>query len=194
MVVKEVERDVHRIVASMHDYGLMNPHGSLIDSTSLTSEDLDEISELMSALAAWKAEELEQSKVSGEDMNLSQRDMRALRFILAGERAGLLVTPVMVGHYLELTSAAVTKLLDRLQDGGHLERSPHPTDRRAIVLTLTPPTRESARSQVGALHARRFAAASRLSSTERQTVVRFLTDLADSDPRPAPGVKADDRD
>lgn len=174
--------EVQEIVASMHDHAVMDPDGSLLDKTGLPEEELAEISQVMAALRTWKTEEARQSKASSEYMALSERDMHALRFIMAGARAGKLVTPAMLADYLGITSAAVTKLLDRLQAGDHLHRSPHPADRRAIVLTVTPHTRESARSQVGASHARRFAAAARLAPDERKAVIRFLTDLSEPPP------------
>ena len=175
--------EVQSIVSTLHDHSVMDPQGTLLDKTGLTPADLSEISGVMEALRVWKTAEARQSKASSAYMELSERDMRALRFILAGARAEILVTPAMVAEYLDVTSAAVTKLLDRLAAGEHVVRSPHPSDRRAIVLSVTPHTRENARSHVGVPHARRFAAAARLSSDERQAVIRFLTDL--SEPPPA---------
>lgn len=185
--------DVQRIVDTMHDHASMDPTGSLLNKSGLTAHDLDEISRVMAALREWKTEETRQSKISSEYMKLGEREMQALRFIIAGSRINHLVTPVMVGEYLGLTSAGITKLIDRLQKAGHLERSPHPRDRRAIVLTVTPHTRQSARSQVGVLHARRFAAAARLTSAQRQTVIGFLHDLATPPPPTEPGAASPER-
>ena len=170
--------EVQEIVDSLHDHSVMDPDGSLLDKSGLSAEELAQISQVMQALRAWKAEEARQSKASSDYMELSERDMRALRFLIAGSRAGRLVTPAMLADYLGVTSAAVTKLLDRLEAGDHLIRAPHPADRRAIVLTVTPHTRQSARSQVGVSHARRFAAAARLAPAERDAVIRFLQELS----------------
>src|SRR5690606_16094358 len=124
---------------------LMDPRGTLLDRTGLTSDDLDGVKQVLDALREWKAEEARQSRASSEYMALPERDMRALRFVIAGERAGIFVTPAMVAEYLGITSAALTKMVDRLHARGHLSRAPHPTDRRAIALRVTPHTRESAR-------------------------------------------------
>lgn len=169
---------VTRIVQSMHDRAAMDPDGALIDTSGYSADELAEIREVMDAMRAWNDEEARQRKASSADMGLSERDMRALRFILAAALTGRLVTPAMIADYLGVTSAAVTKMIDRLHEGDHVQRVPHPHDRRAVALEPTPHTRASARSTVGTKHARRFEAAARLTSAERQVVIRFLRDLA----------------
>ena len=47
------------------------------------------------------------------------------------------VTPRVLGDRLEVTSATVTGLLDRLQHDGLVERRPHASDRRTHTLTTT---------------------------------------------------------
>jgi DNA-binding MarR family transcriptional regulator len=48
------------------------------------------------------------------------------------------VTVVELAHHLGTTKQATGQLVDQLVTRGYLERVPHPTDRRARVLTLTP--------------------------------------------------------
>jgi DNA-binding MarR family transcriptional regulator len=48
------------------------------------------------------------------------------------------LTPGELGHRLGLTSGGVTALAGRLIDAGHVERAPHPRDRRMRILTTTP--------------------------------------------------------
>ena len=38
---------------------------------------------------------------------------------------------------LEVSARNVTGLVDALEDGGHVTRSPHPSDRRATIVSLT---------------------------------------------------------
>ena len=47
------------------------------------------------------------------------------------------LTQRQLGERLALTSGAVTMLVDRLERAGWVARRPHPTDRRAVLLTLT---------------------------------------------------------
>jgi DNA-binding MarR family transcriptional regulator len=100
---------------------------------------------------------------------------------MASRNAGSVVTPGLLAETLRISTASTTKLLDRLERAGHLIRSPHPTDRRALMITVTDATRTDARETVGRMHARRFEAAARLSPEERDTVIRFLTDLSAGD-------------
>src|SRR5699024_7195648 len=79
---------------------------------------------------------------------------------------------------LGISSASTTKLLDRLERGGHIERRPHPHDRRALALSVTERTREAAEATIGHEHARRFRIAASLDEAEREIVARFLNALA----------------
>jgi DNA-binding MarR family transcriptional regulator len=47
-------------------------------------------------------------------------------------------TPRELAETCFLTSGATTALIDRLEDDGHLSRTPHPSDRRSSLLILTP--------------------------------------------------------
>ena len=67
----------------------------------------------------------------------SRLDLRARMLIqelgLEGER------PILaVRQSLRLTPSTLTSLADRLERDGYLERRRHPTDRRTVVLALTP--------------------------------------------------------
>jgi len=46
-------------------------------------------------------------------------------------------TPSQLMSLLGTDTAGMTKLLDRLQAKGLIQRQPHPTDRRAVLVTLT---------------------------------------------------------
>lgn len=43
---------------------------------------------------------------------------------------------------LEVSARNVTGLVDALEQAGYVARAPHPTDRRATLVTLTPPAEE----------------------------------------------------
>lgn len=47
------------------------------------------------------------------------------------------LTPKVLLNALMLSSGAMTNRLDRLEDAGYIERSPHPTDRRGVYIKLT---------------------------------------------------------
>lgn len=174
----EVTDPERRIDRAMIDPRVIDPERELVQRADLSDADVDEIVELMAALRAWHGAADRMSEASRRYMRLNENDMRALRFMIASENAGEIATARAVADHLGISSAATTKMLDRLERGGHVVRRPHPVDRRAIALTVTAETRRAARESVGRVHARRFDVAAGLSSAERATVTRFLRALA----------------
>ena len=79
-----------------------------------------------------------------------------------------------VGRRLLVTSAATTQIIDRLAQRGHVEREPHPTDRRRTLVRLT----DSGRSEVLEHLMPMFRALAQmdaeLDETEREVVDRYL--------------------
>ncbi|KJL23299.1 MarR family transcriptional regulator [Microbacterium azadirachtae] len=167
-----------RLGRAMIDPRVIDPRRELVPRTDLSDTEVDEIVELMAALRAWHGAAARMSEASRQYMKLNENDMRALRFMIAAENAGEIATARAVAGHLRISSAATTKMLDRLERGGHVVRRPHPVDRRAIALSVTPETRQAARESVGRVHARRFEVAAGLSSGERSIVTRFLRALA----------------
>ena len=106
--------------------------------------------------------------------------MRAIHYLLIAENEGTTVTASDLARHLGITTASTTKLLDRLEHHGHITRHRHPSDRRSLTVTVTAATRRAAMETVGRQHATRFTPAARLTPSERQTVVRFLTETADA--------------
>ncbi|MEL6609557.1 MAG: MarR family transcriptional regulator [Pseudomonadota bacterium] len=64
---------------------------------------------------------------------ISVSDLQCLNLLEAGP-----VTPRDIAGALELTSGAVTGLIDRLEAKGLVERRPNPKDRRSVVVAGTP--------------------------------------------------------
>lgn len=155
-----------------------DPHGELVDRSALTPEDVAQIDAVMAALVALRRVEEELSRASQEYMRLNSTDMRALHFLIICAHRGEIATAGALGAHLGLSSGATTKMLDRLAAAGHVERHPHPHDRRSVCLTVDPATRDAAMSTMGRQQAGRFRAAARLTPQEREIVERFLTDMA----------------
>lgn len=163
--------------SAIYDVDVSDPHGELVDRGSLSTTDVQQISALMRALGGLRDTEQKLSEASLRYMRLNQTDMRALHFLIACENSAAVATPGAISAHLGISTASTTKLLDRLERGGHITRSPHPSDRRALAIAITPGTRRSAIETVGRQHARRFTAAARLTPAERETVTRFLADM-----------------
>lgn len=89
---------------------------------------------------------------------------------LAGEEIG----PAEVARRLEVSTAAATGIVDRLVSRGHVERRPHPGDRRRTQLVLT----DSGRREVVGHLLPMFVALDRLDrdfdDAERAVVERYL--------------------
>lgn len=154
-----------------------DPAGQLIDRSNISPADVDQIGRLMAGLAALRAAEDELNTASQKYMKLGRTDMKALHFMIVAENEGTIVTPGAIAAHLQISSASTTKLLDRLERAGHVARDLHPSDRRALSITVTPETRSAAMETVGKQQARRFFAAAKLSPDERETVIRFLAEM-----------------
>ena len=87
-------------------------------------------------------------------------------------------TPTELAARLQITTASVTELVERLGRAGLARRAPHPHDRRKVVLSLT----DAAQRKVGEMFERIAVSTARCTSLldgdERETVLRFLHDLA----------------
>jgi DNA-binding MarR family transcriptional regulator len=77
-----------------------------------------------------------------------------------------------MGARLQVHPTSVTNLIDGLERGGLVDRTPHPRDRRTTLATLTGSGRETARTATHALHDIGFGMAP-LSEPE----LRRLTDI-----------------
>lgn len=164
--------------AAIYDVESSDPRGTLIDRSGVGPEDLRQIAALMGALGELREAEQKLSVASRRYMRLNDTDMRALHYLIVCANRGAVATPGGIAAHLGISTASTTKLLDRLEKGGHIVRSPHPTDRRALAITITAETRRAAMDTVGAQQAKRFYSAARLTSEEREVVIRFLSDMA----------------
>lgn len=143
----------------------------------MAQQDVEQINELMTALRGLREAEQKLSEMSLRYMRLNSTDMRALQLLIMSAGAKMPVTPSAISKHLGISSASTTKLLDRLERGGHITRSAHPTDRRSLTIAITPRTHEAAMQTVGRQQSKRFNAAVRLSRQERETVIEFLRDM-----------------
>ncbi|GAA4111034.1 MarR family winged helix-turn-helix transcriptional regulator [Enteractinococcus coprophilus] len=155
-----------------------DPNARLVDRTGHSAEEIRHIGELMAALAQLREAEQRLSEASQRYMKLGPTDMKALHFLIVAQNTGTIATPGAIAVHLEISTASTTKLLDRLEAAGHIVRSPHPYDRRALAISITHETYEAAVETVGRQQAKRFHAAARLTREERDVVIRFLKDMA----------------
>lgn len=161
----------------VYDVDASDPEGELVDRSDMAADDIAQVSALMRALGSLRDAEDRLSEASLRYMKLNRTDMRALHFLIVCENQGAVATPGALATHLGISTASTTKMLDRLERGGHVVRSAHPSDRRALAITITPESRRAAMDTVGRQHAKRFHAAARFSSAERDVMIRFLTEM-----------------
>lgn len=167
----------------MLDPRVMDPGEEIVEYRSLDEEELVQVVHVLESLRQWHEAERRMSEASRTYMKLGQTDMRALRYVIAAQKNGQLATPGGLAQHLRISTASVTKLLDRLADHDHIRRRPHPQDRRSIAVEVTDETRRAAQQLVGRSHAARFSVAAELTPAEREVVIRFLQALADTEPQ-----------
>lgn len=163
---------------NIYDVNAADPQSQLVDRSTMPTADVSHIGELMAALGRLRSAEQQLSDASLKYMKLNQSDMRALHYLIVAANTQEIVTPGIIANHLKISTASTTKLLDRLENAGHVTRQPHPTDRRALSINITPKTRQAAMDTVGRQQAKRFHAAARLTTEERDVVIRFLDDMA----------------
>ena len=118
------------------------------------------------ALAEWHGE-------LREKMGMSASEFLAFSRLAMDDSQG----PSELSRSLHLTTGAMTAVLDRLAERGHLERVRHPSDRRKVVLRLTPKAHEAARAQLHPMVTQITELAASLTPTQRVIVGHFLVDL-----------------
>lgn len=172
--------EAQRILGSLLDPRVIDPRQELVRHDDLTEEELLQVVRVLSSIRQWREAEQKLSFESRTHLKLNETDMKALRYLIASMNADVAVTAGALSEHLHISTASTTKLLDRLEKAGHIERRPHPTDRRALTVAVTDEAHREVRRTMGIQHARRFEVAKRLATADREVVIRFLTELSES--------------
>lgn len=112
-----------------------------------------------------------------ETTGLGDNELRVLQFLLRAQREDRDVMPSEIARHIGISSASTTALLDRLARGGSLERVNHPTDRRSILITLTPAAERLVTDTVEIVERRLHDVAAALDDGARVHVARFFDAL-----------------
>ncbi|MGO1972158.1 MAG: MarR family winged helix-turn-helix transcriptional regulator [Propionibacteriaceae bacterium] len=141
-------------------------------------DDPDVVAVLESLRAFRRADQAMRRRVSAS-MAMNGTDLQALQLVIAAERRRTPVTPRVLADHLQISTASTTKLLDRLTASGHLDRVPHPSDRRSLVLVATEHAHEEIRERLGHMHARMAEIAGEIPTPSRTAVSTFLHAMAE---------------
>lgn len=107
-------------------------------------------------------------------LGLTPHQARALR--VTGEHDGLRLSAI--AEALRITPRSATEVVDALQKSGLVTREPDPTDRRAILVTLTETGRRTLTDLSEARTRESDDFFARLTPAERSTLREILTELA----------------
>jgi DNA-binding MarR family transcriptional regulator len=125
-------------------------------------------------------------------LGLGDTDLSAMEHLMAATATGP-IGPVELSRRLGITSAAATQLLHRLSAAGHVERRPHPGDRRRQAVLPTGSGMAGIFRQLQPMVTALDAVATDLDDAERATVARYLDrvaailrDTVDHDPQAPP--------
>lgn len=75
-----------------------------------------------------------------EQAGINHTDLMCLFFVRSADGTA---TPKAISQHLGLTTGATAIMLNRLEAGRFIERHPHPTDRRGVLIALGPATEEA---------------------------------------------------
>ena len=106
-----------------------------------------------------------------ERLGLSAGELLALAHLSLDGALG----PTELTHRLHITTGAMTAMLDRLAERDYVVREPHPSDRRRIVVRLTPGGRDRIFTQVHGMADEVVAISQRLTADERRILGRSST-------------------
>jgi DNA-binding MarR family transcriptional regulator len=82
-----------------------------------------------------------------------------------------------LGDELGVTARNVTTLVDALETEGLVRRAPHPTDRRATIVELTPSGFQLAEQLLGPFHEQLSGLFRELSENDQRDLVRLMESL-----------------
>lgn len=111
----------------------------------------------------------------GEHLGVNLMDLTALDLLMSqGPR-----TPSDLASQLEVTTAASTHIVDRLEQAGHVARQPDATDRRKVLVVPVQASVERVHRALTPTIQRLEAIIAGLSEAEATVVERFLGQIAD---------------
>jgi DNA-binding MarR family transcriptional regulator len=129
---------------------------------------------VLQALRRYRTAETRMRARTRQEMRMGENDLLAVRHVIRGRQTGRYISPKDLADLLDISSASTTTLIDRLEKSGHIERRPHPSDRRALILMPTESADARVREALAHSHERMLAVAQELTPDERRVIVAFL--------------------
>lgn len=97
----------------------------------------EELKKLRALMRAYVSHVVTYQDAVARSLGLGANDMKCFR-VLDSEGT---MTPGQLARRTGITTGGITKILDRLEKRGAIVRKQVPTDRRAVIVKVTPPSR-----------------------------------------------------
>jgi DNA-binding MarR family transcriptional regulator len=110
------------------------------------------------------------------DLRLSQAEAHVLAYLARTPQCSINDLHVSFGH----KRSTLTSLLDRLEARGLIQRGPHPSSRRLVMVHLTDAGREVATQVSAALHALEDRATARIEGADVEVFLRVIAALEET--------------
>jgi DNA-binding MarR family transcriptional regulator len=120
-------------------------------------------------------------------LGLSESDIDALELLIDTGAA----TAGKLSEVMGLTTGAVTRVIDRLEQAGYVRRTTDPADRRRVVIELVPERVATVESLLDSLEHAAAADAERYSPEQLATINDFLSRMADLTQTEATRIRTD---
>lgn len=133
---------------------------------------------VLNSLRRYRAAETEMRRRTRTSMKMGDTDLAAIRFLLRAQKRDEPVSAKELAEYLGITTASTSVLVNRLVASGHLERHPHPTDRRGVLITTTGSSDVEVRATLDGMHARMILIAESLDPAQAEAIAGFLDAMA----------------
>ena len=117
-------------------------------------------------------------RVAVEESLINQGDYQVLSVLRLAHHRGESRTSVEVARQLKMTPATMVNRVDRLERLGYVERVPHPLDRRAAHLVITPEGKACAERMVLRRTEERERYLSALTDSQRTRLAALLRRLS----------------
>jgi DNA-binding MarR family transcriptional regulator len=107
-------------------------------------------------------------------MTMTQAELLAIEWLdMDGD-----LEPTELAHRLHIRTGAVTAVLDRLEQRGHVVREPHPSDRRKLRVHLTGTARSESMAHLRPMVDEVIGLARALSAEDRRRIGRYMDGVA----------------
>lgn len=115
---------------------------------------------------------------AGREAAMHRTDLSGLALVMDRGQVGEHPTPGQISAALQLSAPATSAMLDRLERLGHVRRTPHPSDRRSVVVEITDHALEVGGAMFGNLRDHLAPVLATRSERDLAVVASFLEDAA----------------